>query len=628
MGAYQTIISSVRKAFSNVITFTDNRRSLENPSTSLADPIAWMTEETQASSGVSISADKALTYAPWWRGINLISRDVAKLPLIVYRRSGAGKSKDTKHPAFRLLRFRANNDLVSAFMFKQTIQAHAMSWGNGYAWIVRDGLGTPREMLVLNPFDVVPFRLNGQLSYAVRAGTEWRRESPANILHIKGLSPDGLVGYSVYSKARDSLGEGMAAQQYGARFFKNNARPSVVIEIPGDMKAETQKNFLAQWDKMYGGLDSSHRTALITNGGKVNPFSTNARESQLEELRKFNLVDIANWIGVPVHKVGGEGRTAFASLEMENQAYLDESLDPWLVCWESECWEKLLTEEEKDRDTHVIEFMRQALVRADMVARYTAYNIAVRGGWMSPDMVASKENENPIPDGKGKNFFRAMELAIVEAEDDVAAGVVQDVQQTALNGAQIASLLSITQGVTSGTIPPESGEGMIEASFPTLTNAQIAAIIGPLKTFKVKPEEPVEQVPETDSEPDEPMDEIAQRMVMDATRRACRHLRIQAVRRAKLAGNFLNMIDDDRDADEARVGELVADVVSLCGGLYAAERTAADISRHIFDESKAVLLSAADAAHNRDELADAVEARMTELESTLPAEVATMLVRA
>lgn len=593
------------------------RRSIENPSTSLSHADEWLYEAfgaEKSQSGVRVNAETALRYAPWWRGITLVSNSVAKLPLYVYKRNGENKAVDDRHPAYGLLRFRCNQELMSARTFKQTIQAHAMSYGNGYAWIRRNGDAAPQELIILNPFDVVPYRENGRLWYAVKVGDSYRRENPANVLHIRGLSPDGLVGYSVYQKARESLGEGMAAQNYGARFFRNSARPSVVIEVPGNLNADAQNEFIRQWASMHSGIENSHRTAILTNGAKVNPFSVNPEQAQFYELRKLNLVDIANWIGVPVHMVGGEGRTAYASLEQENQSYLDNTLDPWLVCWEDECREKLLTEREKSQDTHIVEFVRQALVRADIVARYTAYNIAIRGGWMNPDMVLAKENENPIPDGLGQNFFRPLELAVVGEDPTPAVG-------------DVSSLTQITTMVVTKQIPPETGKAMLAASFPLLTQQEIDGLIDPLVEWESQPDEM--QTPASDQQDsgveEPPATDVVRRLLMDAVRRASHHLRVHGVRRSKLAGNFLDMIDGDRESDEARTMEIVGDIVSVCHSHYRASKTPAEVCKTIVSEAKAAMLDAADKAHSRDELTNAVELRMTELESTLPAQVADML---
>jgi hypothetical protein len=109
----------------------------------------------------------------------------------------------------------------------------------------------------------------------------------------------------------------------------------------------------------------------------------------------FSLRDVANWLGVPPHKLGDNTRTAYNSLEAENQAFLDDSLDYWLVNWEHECREKLLSDRQKQRDTHFIEFERKALVQADLKTRAEYYKTATGGRpWMSPDEVREKENMN------------------------------------------------------------------------------------------------------------------------------------------------------------------------------------------------------------------------------------------
>lgn len=597
------------------------RRSLENPSTSLATPDDWLFDAfgaTKSNSGVRVSAESALCYSAWWRGIWLVSNSVAKLPLYVYKRSGEDKAVDDQHAAYRLLRHRSNDELVSANTLKETIQSHAMSYGNGYAWIRRDGSARPLELIILNPFDVVPYRENGRLWYAIKVGMEWKRESPANVLHIKGLSPDGLVGYSVYVKARDSLGEGMAAQQYGSRFFRNSARPSVVIEVPTTMTEPAQREFLRQWENMFGSVEQSHRTAILTSGAKVHPFSVNPEQSQLYELRKLNLVDIANFIGVPVHKIGGEGRTAYASLEQENQSYLDDCLDPWLVKWECECREKLLTEQEKERDTHFVEFLRQAMVRADIAARYAAYQIGVRGGWLNPDGVCAKENENALPNGLGKNYFRAKELAVA-GEDPTPA--VSDVN----------SMTAITSQVTDKKIPPETAKTMLRVSFPLLTEDDIDGLIDPLAVWETPKPEPAvvpgDPVVITDDLADPPSTDAVRRVMADAVRRAARNLRIQAVRRSKLSGNFLEMIDADRESDEQRTVEIIEAPAAICRQYCGATATDAEIGAQMVAAVKGCLLAAADDAHTREELTEAVERRLTELETTLPESVATSLTK-
>jgi HK97 family phage portal protein len=380
----------------------DETRSLENPSISLSDPAAW--EEafgvgSESSSGIRIDRKSAMTYPAVWRAMNLIAGTVAKLPLFVYKQLDPGKERAIEHPAHVLLR-RKWTPYTSAFAGKMALTASALLQGAGYAWIVRDGSGRPRELWPLATESTFPFWEDGILGYTTQlSANTFRRLDPADVLHVKGLSVDGITPYSVIDRARDSLGLGLGAAKYSAKFYSNGAEPRVIIEVPIQMPPQAKEEFLRQWNTMHNGLDNSHRTAILTGGATVKAFSVNAKDAQLLESRQFEVREIANWFGVPPHKLGDPSRTAYASLEQENQSFLDDCLDFWLCDWEEECFDKLLTEPEKRNETHTVEFLRQALVRANMSERYAAYATGIQSRFIRPNEARAWENLNPIPGG-------------------------------------------------------------------------------------------------------------------------------------------------------------------------------------------------------------------------------------
>ncbi len=377
------------------------RATPENPSFDINSPEAWDAFDAgPKTAGVSVNRKTALTYSPWWRGVNLICRDVGKIPLITYKRMGVGKDRDKKHPAYMLLRYKPN-EYQTFNIFRGQITGHAVSTGNGYAYIERLGSSKPIALLPLDPDKTLPVRENGVLWYALtNADGTMRKVDSSSILHIKGLGFDGLCGYSVIEMARESLGLGLGAQRYSVKVLTNGARPGVVLEIPG-YATPAQIDYLRQtWERMHSGVDNAHRTALLEGGMKANTLSFSPEDTQLLESRVFQNREVGNWLGIPVHKLGDPTRTAYASLEQENQSYLDDALDFWLTNWEAECWDKLLSEQEKADDTHVIEFLRAALVRADLAARAN-YNRTALGGhpWETVNEVRGVENLNPVEGG-------------------------------------------------------------------------------------------------------------------------------------------------------------------------------------------------------------------------------------
>lgn len=399
---------------------------MENPAVPLSDPEPWLFDAWgggPSSSGISVNAESALTYSPVWRAANLLSRDVAKLPLVVYRRRNEGKERAPKHKAYFPLKYKANPEMTS-FQLRMLLQLQGILRGNGYGFISRGG-----GKLELWPIDaskvtvIKPQRPGEEVFYLIRRDDgQVERHNRENIFHLRGLG-DGYEGKSVIAKARESFGLGLAAQKYGSVFFKNSATPSAVLEHPGKMTPEANARLRQSWQEIHGDLDNKHRMAILEEGMKINPFGLNNEDAQFLQTRQFEIREVANWFGVPPHKLGDTTRTAFASLEQENQSYLDDALDPWLVNWEMECWDKLLSEDEKLQDTHIIEFTRQALLRADMAGRSAFYASAIQNGWMNRDEVRSRENLNEIPDGEGQKFFVPKNMGLSGEEEGESDGL-------------------------------------------------------------------------------------------------------------------------------------------------------------------------------------------------------------
>jgi len=384
-----------------LLTLLFSAATPENPRFNLNDPLAWDTLGAEpASSGQRITPEIALTHSPWWRGVTLLATDVAKIPLFVLRRRDGSSERHRDHPAYFLLR-RKPNDFQTTFTFRRQLTGHAITYGNGYAFINRRG-PDPFEMLPLDPTATFPVRANGMLNYITTVNGEMRKLDPSTVLHIKGFSFDGLQGYSVVDKAREDLGLGIGARKYQAIYFRNSGRPAVVLETAQPLKEEAATLLRQSWERIHAGLDNAHRTAVLSNGLSAKVIAFSAEDSQLIQTRQFNTRDVANWLGIPPHKLGDTTRTSFNSLEQEDQAYLDQALDPWLVNWEEECWDKLLTEEQKASDEWEIEFNRKALIRADMATRANYYRTALGGNpWMEVNEVRGEESLDPVPEGEG-----------------------------------------------------------------------------------------------------------------------------------------------------------------------------------------------------------------------------------
>lgn len=384
-------------------------RSVSNPRVGLRDvddEFLTALGGARTSSGERVTRRTTLTLAAFYRGVSLISNKVAKLPFHVYEREALGGwSRADAHAAYQLVRYRssaADTDFEerTTLTVRKTVTAHALLQGNGFCYVFRTESARPLEIVPLLPHETFAVRENGRLLYITYVAGQPRKLSPADVIHIRGVGYDGLEGYAVLQYGRESIGGQLGTHKFANVYYKNSARPSAVIEVPNRLGDRAFKNLQASWRSMYSGLDNAHRVAILEQGATLNPFAVNARDAQALETRKFTLTEAANWLGLPVHKLGGEGVRSYNSLTEENQSLLDDTLDDWLVEWETEYRRTLLTEAEKESDSHKIEAKREALARANLAQRAAYYRTALGGRpWMQQNEVRSAENLNPVPGG-------------------------------------------------------------------------------------------------------------------------------------------------------------------------------------------------------------------------------------
>ena len=356
----------------SILDFAIERRSIENPNEPLTFPDDWLQQGLGgggSASGVRVTSRTAMTYPPFWRGVNLLSTDVAKLPLKVRGKTNDGGTEVLRqHPVFKLLR-RQPNQWMSAFIFWQTIMHHRLTRGNAYAVIIRNG-GVPRSLGLLDPGRTFPIREHKDgrvtLHYSVEGiGGRLTTLPPEDVLHFRGLGDDGLTGFSVIQFGEDALGLGLAGQTHASQFFRGGAMPGVVLEMPGIVTPETAKDVVDKWNSKHEGVSRAFKTALLQRGMQAKTLSVNAKDSQLSQSRKMSVVDAANILGMPSYLLGDDTRTSFSSLEVERRQYHDGSVDGHLVVIETECNMKLFTEEEQDLGSAFCEYERAAMLRAD-----------------------------------------------------------------------------------------------------------------------------------------------------------------------------------------------------------------------------------------------------------------------
>lgn len=343
-----------------------------------------------------VTPETALTYSAVYAAVRCIAEAVSCLPLNLFERlPTGGKAPFRASPLHALLHDEPNPEMTS-LQWREAAMAHLLLWGNSYSEIVRDLDGNVVEIWPIDPTIVTPTRTeSGELYYDLNRGKSFI--TAANMLHIPGLSFDGISGMSPIALARQSIGLSMAVEQFGAGYFGRGARPGGVLTFPGQLSAEARSNLRRSFEELHAGGANSHRVALLEAGLKWEAIGVPPDDSQFLQSREFQVIEIARWFNIPPNKLKDLSKTSYNSLEQMNISFAVDTLRPWLVRWEQQLNRKVIRP--KDRGRLFFEFNVDGILRGDLQSRYQSYSIARNWGWLSVNEIREKENLNPIDGG-------------------------------------------------------------------------------------------------------------------------------------------------------------------------------------------------------------------------------------
>ena len=370
------------------------RSSPENPSTSLSNPAAWLTGLFGTSkTGVQVSEDNALTFSAVYAAVRIISETIASIPLNVYQADGETRVKAVGHPVQDLLA-KAPNSVSSTFTFREAMASNLVLHGNAYAKIEMNAAGRPTALIPLNPMKVEVKVIDGEKVYVF---DEKHTYLDYEMLHFVGLSFNGLIGKSPLAMAREAVAIGLAAQEYGARFYSNGANAGGVITAPGRLNTEVVKRLRESWNRAQSGLGSSHSTAILEEGMKYEKIGLDPEAAQFLQSRKFQVNEIARIFRIPPSYLADlENSSTRANTEQQAIQFVRDCITPYVRRMEVELNRKLFREDEPNLYAY---FTMEGLMRGDQKARYEAYAVARNWGWLSVNDIRDLENLNPVEGG-------------------------------------------------------------------------------------------------------------------------------------------------------------------------------------------------------------------------------------
>lgn len=338
--------------------------------------------------------NKALLLSAVYRCVECISDTIAQLPLKLYSIDAKGyKIEDKNNELYDLLTKQPNAKMTAFAMMKATV-ASAILNGNGYILIRREGEKI-KDLVFIPSGYVNIIESPEEIKYQI---TGYKQLVPAtDIIHIKNMSLDGVRGISTLQYARVTLGIASASENTANNFFKSGGAISGILSTPNPLSTKQKEDVRQSWAAAYGSNNDKNGIAVLDGNWSFQELSISPADAQLLDSRKFNVIDIARFFGVPPTKLFDTAGVNYNSLEMSQLAFLTDCIQPLLVKIEQEFEVKLFNKGERVK--HDVKFDTTMMLRTDKTSLANYYNTMFNMGVYSPNEIRQALDMTAIENG-------------------------------------------------------------------------------------------------------------------------------------------------------------------------------------------------------------------------------------
>jgi HK97 family phage portal protein len=372
----------------------------------------WYTERPQRHRG-ALTEDEALASSAVWAANQYLANKIGSFPLKLYRRRLGRTTLARDLPEYRVLGHRPN-PWQTDFEWREMSQGHLGLRGNAYSQIIRDRAGRLQALIPLHPGRVTPQPDGDEVRYRfLRADGTERIFEPGEVLHMRGLSGDGITGYSLVRLAREAMRLGMAAERHGNKLFENDSRPRGILHTDQTLSKEARQALKETWEEAQSG-DSLGRVAVLERGLQWTQVGLSAEDAQWIEGRVFQIQEVARFWNVPPHKLRDHSRSTFSNIEESNIEVVVDTLTPLTTRIERRLGASLLPD--RDPEEYFFRFNMEAALRGNSTARVALYSGLFNLGVMSPNEIREKEDMDPV-DGGDERFVQLNLIPLSQAAE-------------------------------------------------------------------------------------------------------------------------------------------------------------------------------------------------------------------
>ncbi len=243
-------------------------------------------------------------YKSWvYRAVNLISNETAASLRLYLMKDGEEvegiKADEVLRPLYQ------PNKIQSFYNLIQSTQAYKELAGRAF-WYV------PLYKTSRKPAEIWPLRadlvdiVRGKtlekpiLGYVYKINGQRIPFEVDEVIPFLGFDPKDMIGgIGSVEASIMAIESDEQTRTWNFNFFKNSARPDVILEYEGVIDEQKFREIQEKWEQRHKGAENAHKVALLANGLKMKVWNFSQKEMDFVEQRKLDRDDILALFGIP-----------------------------------------------------------------------------------------------------------------------------------------------------------------------------------------------------------------------------------------------------------------------------------------------------------------------------------------
>jgi len=309
------------------------------------------------STGTAITEEEAMRIPSVVFCVELISGSIAQLPIYLYKENDKGEVEKVPNDRRVFLLNNEPNSMLNGYNFKKKVVKDYLFYGASYTKMDK----ARNSVLEVHPFDMRNVQVTKYVSdgYKYSADVKLmtyghdgqgleRTFQPYELITVLRDSEDGITSRGVLEQGGKLLQLALNEVEYSNNILKNGALPIGVLQTANKISDQAMKRLKLGWESLYSGAKNAGKTVILEEGLEYNPISLKPNDLQMVDSKKITISDISRLFNVPESMLNADANK-YASNEQNNLHFLQYTLAPILIAFETALDKSLLLEEEKEQ---------------------------------------------------------------------------------------------------------------------------------------------------------------------------------------------------------------------------------------------------------------------------------------